>query len=79
MAPQRRPLEAIDVNRASGSELSSFTRGQIGGLRLANKSYEKIGAELQIPKSTVQYTLEKIPERLNGESKKTPWKTSILG
>ncbi|KAE8423736.1 hypothetical protein BDV36DRAFT_242029, partial [Aspergillus pseudocaelatus] len=67
MAP-RTPLGVIDPNRIKKSELSPYTRDFICGLAHTGISQAKIGESLQIPASTVQYTIKKKSLRNNRKS-----------
>jgi hypothetical protein len=59
---QRTPLKEINTNRGRGNELSLYTRGIIRGLREKGSKLQEISDMLEIPLTTVQYTLEKEPQ-----------------
>jgi predicted transcriptional regulator len=65
---QRTPLKEINTNRGRGNELSLYTCGIIRGLREKGSKLQEISDALEIPLTTVQYTLEKEPQRQEGKS-----------
>ncbi|KAL2786194.1 hypothetical protein BJX66DRAFT_313127, partial [Aspergillus keveii] len=68
MPPQRRPLAPLNNDRIQNNELGIYRRGQIEGLRKIGLPMATISRVLDIPKSSVQYTIELSPQRLNGAS-----------
>jgi hypothetical protein len=65
---QRTPLKEIDPNQGRGDELSPYCRGIIQGLQAGGHEYHQISDTLEIPQSTVQYTLKKNPLRQQRKS-----------
>jgi DNA-binding transcriptional MerR regulator len=68
MPPQRRPLAPLNNDRIRNNELGIHRRGQIEGLRNIGLPMATISRVLDIPKSSVQYTIGLSPQRLNGAS-----------
>jgi Transposase len=64
----RAPLGEIDGNRRPHTELSPYLRGQIKRSHQLGQGYKKIGKELKIAHSTVRYTLNINPYRIDGET-----------
>ena len=54
-----------------GVELSSDVKGQIIGMSNSNKSARQISRELNIPHSTISYTIERF--RKTGSNNNLPW------
>ncbi|KAF4222390.1 hypothetical protein CNMCM5878_005672 [Aspergillus fumigatiaffinis] len=75
---QRTPLKEINTNRGRGNELSLYTRGIIRGLREKGSKLQEISDALEIPLTTVQYTLEKEPQRQEGKSRARPGQPNKL-
>jgi transposase len=69
---ERTPLKEIQPNWRCGAELSPYARGIIKGMRQKGAKFQEIGDALQIPKSTVQYTVKKQPLRQEGKSLARP-------
>ncbi|KAJ9196306.1 hypothetical protein DTO164E3_6362 [Paecilomyces variotii] len=74
----RRPLGQIDPNGRRGNELSPYTRGIIMGRVFDKVTPTKIGRDLQIARATIVSTIEKDPERDNGESLLRPGRPEAL-
>jgi hypothetical protein len=68
MPPQRTPLSSISGNRPRGSEISPYIRGQIKGQANRGATQASIAKDLNLVKSTVQYTLQQDELRNNGQS-----------
>ncbi len=64
----RRPLTEITGNRASNCELSSYQRAKIDRSRELGQRPKLIAETLNLPPSTVYYTLDKIDARNQGHS-----------
>jgi hypothetical protein len=67
-AMPRRPLAEITDNRASNCELSSHQRAKIDRSRELGQRPQLIAERLNLPPSTVYYTLDKIDARNQGHS-----------
>jgi hypothetical protein len=67
-AMPRRPLAEITGNRASNCELSSYQRAKIDRSRELGQRPQLIAETLNLPPSTVYYTLDKIDARNQGHS-----------
>ncbi|KAF1989320.1 hypothetical protein K402DRAFT_326744, partial [Aulographum hederae CBS 113979] len=68
MPPQRRALRQISGNSRRGPELHPYIRGKIVAKAEDGLSRGEIATELQIPKTTIQYTMRQEEQRINGES-----------
>lgn len=68
MPPQRKPLTPINPQRLPNHRLTPYQRGKIDAQREAGLSLGAIAALQKLPRSTIQYSLEKAPLRQNGES-----------
>ena len=64
----RIPLGELNPNRVPNTELSSYLRGKIERSHELGQGRTRISRSLEIPSSTVQYTLEQNPLRIDGES-----------
>ena len=64
----RTPLSKIDGNSIKNKELSEYLRGQIIGKAESRASQRQIAHDLQLPRTTVQYTLQCESTRINGKS-----------
>jgi Transposase len=70
--PQRRPLAEIDANPRKRIELTPSKRAQIVGAAACGLGISKIAQNLEIPVSTVQYTLKVDSKRQNQISSPRP-------
>lgn len=69
MPPQRTPLRDTNGNRRfRGPELSPYQRGEVAGLRKANKTYREIGEETGLSRPAIRHTLASIQVHNNGLS-----------
>lgn len=68
----RRPLSEKSVNITSRKELSPFLRGQIIGKHQSGCNPTQISRDLQIPRSTVNGTINRISHQINGKSSPRP-------
>jgi hypothetical protein len=59
--PPRTPLRPISGNSNKGKELSPYIRGQIIALSNIGLGQHAISRQLEIPRTTVRYTIEKNP------------------
>jgi transposase len=66
--PQRTPLRPISSNIIPNKELSPYQRAIIIGRAQAGQKPSQIGKELNIPRDTVKYTLQKDPIRNEAQS-----------
>ena len=69
MCLQRRPLGDISANVEKRKELSLYIRGRIVGKHEEGAKATSISKDLQIPRSTVRYTIFQDPLRDEGYSK----------
>ena len=65
----RTPLQQISGNRRVHRELTPNLRGIIEGHYRSGLTYGQIAEELKIPRTTVQFTIQQLPQRLHGFSK----------
>jgi hypothetical protein len=77
MPLQRTPLGAISGNRFAGTEISPYMRGRVMGLASLGLNTYAVARDLNIDRSTVQYTIKQdglrkegksIPRKLRGKS-----------
>jgi hypothetical protein len=68
MPPQRTVLGSISGNRQKGQEISPYMRGQVQGQAFKGAKPAEIAADLNLTRSTVNYTLQQDELRNNGES-----------
>jgi hypothetical protein len=68
MPPLRTPLGSISGNRSHGCELHPYSRGKIVRKASEGANPYKIAKDLDLTRSTVQYTLRQDEFRTNGES-----------
>ena len=74
----RTSLGTISGNRRHNTELNPCQRGMIlGGQALGHKSSE-IAKVLNVPRTTVNYTIQKHSERLNGVTKSRSGRPGVL-
>lgn len=78
MLTTRRPLAEINANRARGSDLSSFERGQIVALKARGDAPAIISRHLGFTPSTVKTTIQRDPLRFNGALQPRPGRPTIL-
>jgi hypothetical protein len=64
----RRPLAQINGNSIKRKELSPYMRGIITRKHQSGVRTSHISEDLQIPRSTVNNTIEQIPRQNNGKS-----------
>ena len=65
----RTPLSTISGNRRPNTELTPYQRGIIVGAQALGHTPVAIGKALNLPRTTVETTIRKEPERNNGETK----------
>ena len=66
---ERAPLANISGNRVHNTELNVYQRGMIMGGHAFGHSLGEIGNALNLPRATVQTTIQRHSERNDGESK----------
>lgn len=63
MPPQRRALYPITLNHLPNYQLSPYQCAKFIGKRKCGLSFSEIAKTENLPRSTIQYTIEKDPER----------------
>ena len=64
----RTPLSTIDGNYTKNKELSEYLWGQITGKAASGVGQRQIARDLQLPRTTLQHTLQRESKRIDGKS-----------